>query len=556
MYPSLDIIVCGVVIAKALVESDLVFKNLCWQEIALYLRYQVEPDLLNSWTDLLDIEELSVWYPKRKHRNRPPKFESSGSDLDRTVRYDPWVFPEGIPEGEVVRNMFCVAVGEMVRRTMELHDFCLDGQMFRQRQGGSIGLDLTGVVADIFMCTWDRMLLENMTSNGIDAVVYGRYKDDVNFVLQVDNVEGEIEFGEERDKRVMKKVKDLANSIHPSIQVEVDCGYNHPERHGRLPILDVEVWIGDAEDGTTRILHSHYMKDVASRLVMASRSAHGENTKRNVMVNELCRIMKNCSLYIPWEEVAQKLSYYVRRMEYSGYEEQFRYTVVKMALGRHKRRLGRWLEEGTMYAEYRSDRERRESRNEKKRDWYKNDKKYDSVMFVQPTEGSELKKRVQQIAKKNGVKLKVVEKAGQTAKKVLQRSNPFGRKRCSRDDCIVCESGKPGECRNRGCGYQLMCKEDRKKYIGQTGRSVYERVREEVQDWRDKSEKSPLWRHSELHHGGGEFEMEVKVMDKNFGRPSRRMIAESVMIEQLKDSEAMNGKQEWTYVKLNKVRVG
>ena len=54
-----------------------------------------------------------------------------------------------------------------------------------------------------------------------------------------------------------------------------------------------------------RILHSHYMKDVSSRLVMAERSAHGKNTKRNVMVNEICRIMKNCSIYLPKEEIAK-----------------------------------------------------------------------------------------------------------------------------------------------------------------------------------------------------------------------------------------------------------
>ena len=179
-----------------------------------------------------------------------------------------------------------------------------------------------------------------------------------------------------------------------------------------------------------------------------------------------------------------------------------------------------------------------------------------TVMLVQPTDGSELKKRIQQLARKNGVKMKIVEKAGLTVKKVLQRSNPFGKKVCGRDDCGVCEWGKPGECKTRGCVYQLRCKQDGRKYRGQTGRSVYERVKEEVRDWRGRSEKSPLWRHSEIYHNGENFDLEVKVTDKCFGKPSKRMISESVMIEQLRDDETMNGKQEWTYVKLNKVQVG
>ena len=96
-----------------------------------------------------------------------------------------------------------------------------------------------------------------------------------------------------------------------------------------------------------------------------------------------------------------------------------------------------------------------------------------------------------------------------------------------------------------------MCKEDEKKYKGQTGRSAYERIGEEVRDWRNKDEKSPLWRHSEVYHGGEDFDLEVKITDKSFGKPSRCMITESVMIEQVKENDAMNSKKEWTYVKLN-----
>ena len=179
-------------------------------------------------------------------------------------------------------TLFCVAIGVMVRRTMELHDFSIDGKIFRQKRGGSIGLDLTGVVADIFMCAWDKMLLEKMAIEEIYALVYKRYRDDVNFVLQVEGEEEETEVGDDRSNRVMEKVKELADSVHESIKVTVDGGYNHADK--RLPTLDVAVWVGIGEDGKRRILHSHYIKEVSSRLVMEQRSAHGETTKRNVMV--------------------------------------------------------------------------------------------------------------------------------------------------------------------------------------------------------------------------------------------------------------------------------
>ena len=154
LYPSLDIVVCSVVVAKVMIESDIDIRNLCWKEIALYLRFHMEEEVLECWTTLLDVESLWKWCPQRRNEiGRPPTFVASGSDTDQSVRYGPWVFTEEEPDDETVRKMFCVAVGVMVKRTMELHDFCIDGKVFRQKGGGSIGLDLTGVVSDICMCS-------------------------------------------------------------------------------------------------------------------------------------------------------------------------------------------------------------------------------------------------------------------------------------------------------------------------------------------------------------------------------------------------------------------
>ena len=284
-------------------------------------------------------------------------FERSGSELDRNVRYEPWIFPDVSPGEDVVRRMFGIAIGVMVKRVMRLHDFVIDGQIHRQKEGGSIGLDLTGVVADIFMERWDKMFLIRLGGGDIEAVLYGRYKDDVNFVLDARGVEADTEVGDERDRRVMERVRLMADGVQDSIKVEVDCGYNHPDR--RVPVLDLVVWIGEGEDGRLRIMHSHYMKAVVSRSVMFSRSAHGGTTKRNVMVNEVYRILKNCSVHLPWLDTAAKVSDFVRRMEWSGYEPGFRYEVVKRAIRRYRRRLEKWRKGGEMYADERTEEERK-----------------------------------------------------------------------------------------------------------------------------------------------------------------------------------------------------
>ena len=118
-----------------------------------------------------------------------------------------------------------------------------------------------------------------------------------------------------------------------------------------------------------------------------------------------------------------------------------------------------------------------------------------SVLFVQPTVGSELKRKVQMSARRNDVKVKVIEKAGLTVKKALQRSDPYPKKKCGRGDCETCEFGMdgdapPGECKTRGCVYQLTCREDGMIYRGHTGRSVYE------SEGREKQYTKARWKES------------------------------------------------------------
>ena len=91
------------------------------------------------------------------------------------------------------------------------------------------------------------------------------------------------------------------------------------------------------------------------------------------------------------------------------------------------------------------------------------------------------------------------------------------------------------------------------KYRGQTSRSNNERTNEHFDDLKNKREEAPLWRHSQEYHDGGSFPVEMKILSRCFGKPTRRKITEAVLIDELSKAETMNGKNEWSYVKLNKV---
>ena len=212
-----------------------------------------------------------------------------------------------------------------IKQTMKNHCFKFKGKLYRQEVGGSIGLDLTGVIAEIYMSWWDNQLVVLLTQERIFVMFYTRYVDDSNMVLDT-------EYGEDseepKDKVVMERVKELANTIHSNIKATCDYGSNYED--GKLPVLDLKIWIGESEENERKIIYEHYMKDVSSRHLLNYRSAHPETMKMNVLVNEATRILKNCSKHLPREAVNKHLQYFVKRMQYSGYPQEHRYEVLQV----------------------------------------------------------------------------------------------------------------------------------------------------------------------------------------------------------------------------------
>ena len=287
------------------------------------------------------------------------------------------------------------------------------------------------------------------------------------------------------------------------------------------------------------------MKDVSSRHVINHLSAHPEEMKMNVLVNEVLRILRNCSEHLPDEVKTSHLQYFVNRMQFSGYSQTYRYEVMTRAFKKHNQNRNN----SGRVTRKRSDRRR----------WY-NEDKYDGVMFVDTTPGGELKKRVENACRKNQMKIKIVEKINSTTKKELQRSNPFRHQHCGRNDCITCNLEQPVNCRKRGPVYEIRCRNCEeelattdKAYRGQTGRTIYHRMKEHFTQWEGEKEESVLHKHSVQCHGGGQFDVGVKVLASCYGKPTTRLITEAIHIEEMPEENSMNEKSEWNYVRLPRV---
>ena len=349
LYPSLDIAfpVAKVCEISHTISVQVVGVNA--EELGLYLA------LNRTEAELRDVGLLQFCPRRRTNRGRPPTITGCALDENRTKRFKPWLPPAEEPDEVTVRKMFTEAMKIVLLFIMENHMYTFNNEIKLQSRGGPIGLELTGVLAQLFMVWWDRQFVKKVEDNGLKLRVYKRYVDDINVIMNAPSsglrfVDGkviqdehvaELEQDVEADRRCMLLVQSIGNSIHSSIELEVD----YPSRHGdgKLPILDLKVWlekknrvVDSALEREVRevnvVLHEFYYKDVSSRSVVNVRSALPWNCKRTILTQEVLRILLNCSRELSWETVVAHVNHMMLRLQYSGYDKKFRTEVVRSAL--------------------------------------------------------------------------------------------------------------------------------------------------------------------------------------------------------------------------------
>ena len=151
--------------------------------------------------------------------------------------------------------MISRAVEVAVETIMENHIYQFDENVYRQKDGGPIGLEITGVLARLVMLWWDREYITKLNNLGLGLELYKRYVDDSNMGSKpmkpgVRLVDGKLSILEEAidedkylpaDFRTAKLLRQIANTIIPMIKMKEDVPSNY--QSGKLPILDLEVWV-------------------------------------------------------------------------------------------------------------------------------------------------------------------------------------------------------------------------------------------------------------------------------------------------------------------------
>ena len=71
-----------------------------------------------------------------------------------------------------------------MKALLETHVYEFANELKRQRKGGAIGMEITGVVAQIFMVWWDRQLQNRLDEVDFKLKMHERYVDDSNVVAR------------------------------------------------------------------------------------------------------------------------------------------------------------------------------------------------------------------------------------------------------------------------------------------------------------------------------------------------------------------------------------
>ena len=427
-------------------------------------------------------------------------------------------------------------------------------------------MELTGVIAQVFMVWWDRELRRRLDEIHFQMKMHQRYVDDTNVAaketpvgarydgerLQINETTIAEDEGVAPDERTMRILQQVASYIHPSIRITIDCPSRHAD--GKVPMLDVKMWIAMVNQ-QWKILYEHYEKEMTTKAVIHAKSALSMQTKRTVLTQEVLRILLHCSEYIQWENVCAHINAFMKKMQFSGYTQSFRYNVVNSALNamkliKEKEALG--IRPINRPKEWRRQ-EREQEKQEKKRSWYKSGG-FDSVLFVPSTPGGKLKRLYQGEIMKSGLRIKVVEKTGATLKSELQTSNPFKRRPCGRDDCFVCISGGTGDCNSAGITYEIKCLSEcnvKDIYKGESADNGYTRGKKQKSDLQARNVKnSAPWRHCRDVHNSEMQEFRMSVTKTFKDDAMLRQITEAVQIDSVDPARLMNTRAEWNMTRV------
>ena len=368
----------------------------------------------------------------------------------------------------------------------------------------------------------------------------------------------------------LKGVEDFLNFTMETVDDFVD---------GWLPTLDTSLQV----DKRNRVMYKFYEKPMCSSVTVQRRTAMGEDSKIQVVSNDLIRRLLNNAEELGAASKVEVVDQYSQKLANSGYEgEQLRRIVLNGIKG-YEGRVKRSKREGRRL--HRSSIDSLGARIRKKlvgkTDWFRKrrskGKEYEgaqklgatqstreqkqknikelrvrTVLFVDQSPGGELAKRIREQMRAMeptlGFRTKIVERTGATLRSKFPLASLWDGSPCGREECVTCTQGleEIPPCTRMNLIYENICmkcnpgagnKGDLEMvrddiptiYVGETSRSIHERGKEHWGGVRSSNQKNHMIKHMEMEHKGEQPCFTMKVV-RHFKTALARQVSEAVRI--------------------------
>ena len=562
LYPSLDGKQCAAIVARLVKQSTLVIEGINWEQAVLYIALNLD----RTKVEEIGLEEVIPAWRRAGGRGRHPGMTTKEvrGPLQEEKDWEKSLFlqPTRRATVEEKKIILSICVEQGLLAAMEGHLFVWHKNVMKQEEGLGIGSDLTRAVARLVMLDWDQKFLNLAQENKLKYHMYSRYVDDT--VNGVEALAPGMRWGEEErcmvflphlvdddkevadDMRTMREVIRMGNSLDATIQLTGDCPTVNED--GKMPLLNTHVWVDN-----NKVMYENYRKPVANQLLMMEMSAMPANMKRTVLTQEVVRIRRNIHPGLPWETTLRHLDNFSQRMRMSGYNENYRFQIIKSGVEGFDKMLKESEDGGRPINSPRTWEEDLRQKNKyfKKKRWYRRGG-YDVPLFVPHTPRGELAKKMKEKEAQNNqgrsIRFRIVEKGGITLEQKLRRSNPWAGEKCGRPKCFPCRSERGGNCYRESVTYTIWCEECGEEvatYIGESGRNAFTRGCEHLDALNSRDEeKSVLWKHSKTHHQEREDVVYSMAVTGGYKAPLDRQLMERVKISNFKGPLLMNRRNE------------
>ena len=554
LYPALDAEKSSEAVREETIKSGIEFEGVDWEEATTYLAINL---------DKFERKRMKVdsLVPTRRYVMGPkPTIHGKDSKSGKNMCSIKWVKKKAMFSKEEKAHIMGAVLKVGVRACFRNHVYKYCDELFKQTNGGPTGFQVTGRVAKLRMIKVLRKLKTILTKSGIKWEEMFIYVDDwrvvmkalkkgtvfckecMQFNFSLEQFREDMKSGEPDDTRTARVVLEAMNTLGTDLQFTTKVASDFKDK--TLPTLDFQLWTQEELNPTTNkmytsIKYKFYEKGMGTKTTMLETSASSWQTKISVLTNEVTRRLITTREDLPEETKMEIMETYAEKLKKSGYSNNQVIDILTSGIvgyQRRKERLGKTHREA-----WETESEREMKKLTGKSTWYLNkervkpkskhnlsrsrstrggstshsskrdERQPSAVLFVKRTpQGaltSELRRIEADLSKTLTRKVKVVERCGTQLQALLTRSDPWSDEDCTRESCVVCTmpQEKTPNCRQVNLTYRTTCRlclaaGNSSSYIGETSRSLGERIGEHVQDSKTNQDKSHIAQHLMTHH--------------------------------------------------------